>query len=86
MNIGIRELKQGLSECLDRVARGEIVTVTDRGRPKALIIPVPGNGEFERGIDEGWIREPSRVGLVPFQRVIGRASIASTLDDDRSDP
>ncbi|MGE3329224.1 MAG: type II toxin-antitoxin system Phd/YefM family antitoxin, partial [Acidimicrobiia bacterium] len=36
MNVGVRELKQGLSEYLDRVAGGEILTVTDRGTPKAL--------------------------------------------------
>jgi prevent-host-death family protein len=37
MDVGIRELKAKLSEVLDRAERGEIVTVTDRGRPKVLI-------------------------------------------------
>lgn len=34
MNVGVRELKQHLSEFLDRAAAGEVVTITDRGVPK----------------------------------------------------
>jgi prevent-host-death family protein len=37
MDVGIRELKQRLSEYLDRVSKGEVVRITDRGRPKALL-------------------------------------------------
>lgn len=83
MDVGIRELKQGLSEYLDRVAAGELITVTDRGRPKALIIPVPGATGLERGIDEGWIRQPRSAGLHPIDRVAGRRSIAAVLDEER---
>ena len=42
MEVGIRELKQHLSEYLDRAERGEVVTVTDRGVPKAVLGPLPG--------------------------------------------
>ncbi len=38
--IGIRELKAHLSACLARVQAGERLTVTDRGRPVATIVPV----------------------------------------------
>ncbi len=31
MHMGVRELKQRLSEYLDRAERGEIIRVTDRG-------------------------------------------------------
>jgi prevent-host-death family protein len=85
MDVGIRELKQGLSEYLDRVAAGELITVTDRGRPKALIIPVPGAAGLQRGINEGWIREPRGTGLHPIHRVVGRRSIASVLDEERDE-
>ena len=37
--VGIRALKAQLSEYLGRVAAGEHVTVTDRGRPVATISP-----------------------------------------------
>ena len=35
--VGVRQLKDRLSECLRRVARGERITVTDRGRPVAVL-------------------------------------------------
>jgi prevent-host-death family protein len=39
METGVRELKANLSRFLADVRRGEVVTVTDRGRPIALLIP-----------------------------------------------
>ena len=35
--VGIRELKNGLSRYIDRVRAGEEVIVTDRGRPVARL-------------------------------------------------
>jgi prevent-host-death family protein len=37
--IGIRELKASLRAVMDRVERGETVTVTRRGRPVATLAP-----------------------------------------------
>jgi prevent-host-death family protein len=39
MEVSIRELRNHLSAYLRRVARGEALTVTDRKRPVALLIP-----------------------------------------------
>jgi prevent-host-death family protein len=39
--IGVRELRQHASRYLERVARGESLEVTDRGRPVARLVPVP---------------------------------------------
>ena len=39
--VGIRELKNRLSEYLNRVKTGERVMITDRGRPVAVISPPP---------------------------------------------
>lgn len=39
--IGIRELRQNLSKYLERVVRGETLHVTDRGRPVAVLAPLP---------------------------------------------
>jgi prevent-host-death family protein len=55
MEIGIRDLKAKLSEHLDRVAKGEVITVTSRGRRVAQIVPVMGRGQLDRGVAEGWI-------------------------------
>ena len=38
--VGVRELRQRASELLRRVAAGETMEVTDRGRPVALLTPL----------------------------------------------
>jgi prevent-host-death family protein len=38
--VGVRALKQNASAVVARVASGDPVTVTDRGRPVALLVPV----------------------------------------------
>jgi prevent-host-death family protein len=54
-DIGIRELKSRLSEVLDQVASGHRVRITDRGTPKAMIVPLPGVNHLQTGIRDGWI-------------------------------
>lgn len=39
--LGVRELRQHASRWLRRVAAGESFEVTDRGRPVALLVPIP---------------------------------------------
>jgi prevent-host-death family protein len=41
--IGVRELRQHASRYLARVAQGEQIEVTDRGRPVAMLVPVRGS-------------------------------------------
>ena len=43
-SVGVRELRQRASELLRRVAAGETIEVTDRGRPVALLSPLPEAG------------------------------------------
>ena len=84
MEVGIRELKQQLSRYLDEVEAGAEVLVTDRGRPKARLVPVSDNGLLARGIDEGWIRGPVRaapVGISARQTATRRT--ADVLTEDR---
>jgi prevent-host-death family protein len=45
--IGVRELKDKLSATLARVRRGEVITVTDRNRPIAVIVPARGTEEAD---------------------------------------
>ncbi len=47
-SVGVRELRQRASELLRRVAAGETIEVTDRGRPVALLAPIPEAGRLER--------------------------------------
>ncbi len=86
MNVGIRELKQHLSEYLDRAAAGELVQVTERGVPKVQIIAVPGVGAMSRGVDEGWLRPPVRSdGLSAGRAVQATRRVAEVLDSDRGE-
>lgn len=85
MDVGVRELKAHLSEHLARVADGETVVVTDRGRPVARIVPFDTGGVVGRGIAEGWIEAPRRVGLDEVKRHKSTASAIEVLGDDRGD-
>jgi prevent-host-death family protein len=40
VEVGVRELRESLSEWLDRAAAGEEVVVTERGKPKARLTPL----------------------------------------------
>jgi len=46
--VGIRELRQRASELLRRVEAGETIEVTDRGRPVAVLAPLPEAGRLEQ--------------------------------------
>ena len=57
--VGVRQLKDRLSECLRRVARGERITVTDRGRPVAVLGPATESPEISAAqqlVREGVVR------------------------------
>jgi prevent-host-death family protein len=53
VTVGVRELRQRASELLRRVEAGETVEVTDRGRPVALLTPVPDGGPLARLRSQG---------------------------------
>ena len=84
-DVGIRELKRRLSEFLDRAERGEVVRVTDRGRPKALIGPLPDRGPIAQGIAEGWIRPGSGAPLRAIRRWRSERRVLDVLAEDRDD-
>ncbi len=79
----MRELKAKLSEFIGRAAGGELVVVTDRGRPVAQLGPLPGHSALERGLEEGWIEPPRRSGLAPAPRFTANRPVLDALDEDR---
>jgi prevent-host-death family protein len=45
---GIRELRQRASELIRRVEAGETIEITDRGRPVAVLAPLPDQSSIDR--------------------------------------
>jgi prevent-host-death family protein len=90
--VGLKILKNKLSEYIRLAAAGETVVVTDRGRAVAEIVP-PGryrlDSVVERGAREGWLTPAKR----PFQPLPPRDPIPgytlekllADLDRDRED-
>lgn len=54
--ISIRDLRQHASRWLRHVQAGESFEVTDRGRPVALLAPLPRGSELERLVASGRAR------------------------------
>jgi antitoxin (DNA-binding transcriptional repressor) of toxin-antitoxin stability system len=63
-NARISELRDGLSEYLARVRKGETVIVFDRDTPIARIEPVPPTDDYPE-----WAREAIRRGIMTPPRV-----------------
>jgi prevent-host-death family protein len=82
-DIGIRELKAKLSEYVERAARGETIRVTDRGRPRAILAPLPGRLRLDEGIAEGWVTPPAVEVRGPWRRFKGSRPVADLLSEDR---
>jgi len=83
MDVGVRELKAHLSEYLERAERGEVIRVTDRGRPKVLLVPLPGRGRLEEGIAAGWVTPPRAGGLEASTRHPSERRVLDVLAEDR---
>jgi prevent-host-death family protein len=89
--VGIRELRQNLSVYVERVKAGESLEVTERGRPVALLVPLPeSRSALDRLIAEGRVipAEGNLSDLPPPIKVddpnISRR-IREALDEQRAD-
>jgi len=85
MDVGVRELKRRLSEFLERAAHGEVIRVTDRGQPKAMLGPLPQGPKVETGVAEGWIRPGRDSNPRPAARHPADRRVAAVLGEDRGD-
>ena len=90
--VGLKTLKNKLSDYVRRAAAGETIVITDRDRPVAEIGPPRPATEsvIDRGIREGWIRPAVRGPDWPpkGEPVPGLTleKILADLDADRKDP
>jgi prevent-host-death family protein len=90
--VGLKTLKNKLSEYVRRAAAGETIVITDRDRPVAEIGPPRPAGEsvINRGIREGWIRPAVRGPDWPPEPMpiegYTLEQLLADLDEDRKDP
>ena len=87
-SVGVRELRQNLSIYLDRVKKGEALTVTEHGAPVAILRPIDeGQSVLDRLVAEGRARKPLR-SLAARPRPLSirlDKSLSRLLDDQRGD-
>lgn len=88
VSVGVRELRQRASELLRRVEAGETIEVTDRGRPVAVLAPLPDRSPLEHLTATGDL-VPARHELDdlpdPLPLKPGQESPSSVLERLRSD-
>jgi antitoxin (DNA-binding transcriptional repressor) of toxin-antitoxin stability system len=92
--IGLKVLKNKLSEYVRLAAGGETVLITDRDRVVAeMVPPAPGRGhwvddaELAEGVRQGWLTPPllGPGGEVPRQPVLALETLLSHLARDRAE-
>ena len=83
MDIGIRELRDGLSRHLAEVRDGRTITITDRGRPIARIVPVDRPTALERLRAEGRIAPAVRRRRTAVPEPVAATGLVSDLVDEQ---
>jgi prevent-host-death family protein len=85
--MGIRELRDTLTQTIRRVRNGESVEVTHDGEPVAMIVPYP-EDRISQLIAEGKVRPALRPRTYPLPEPLkqtGPISASEALADDRGD-
>lgn len=87
--VGIRELRQNLSVYLRRVEAGETLEVTERGKPVALLAPLPGRQSIlDRLIASGEAQpatEPWSTLGPPLPAIPGEKTLSEILQEMRDE-
>jgi prevent-host-death family protein len=85
MDVAVRELKAKLSAYLRRAAQGEVITVTDRGRPVAVLGPVLRPVDIPAAVVAGWVTPATSTGLRPVRRHPSAERVLGSLAEDRAE-
>ncbi|MCB0998175.1 MAG: type II toxin-antitoxin system prevent-host-death family antitoxin [Acidimicrobiales bacterium] len=83
--VGIRELKNGLSGYIDRVRDGEEVIVTDRGRPVARLSALDASYDrLAELVAAGVVRPPASPDrYLPKRRIKAKGSVSELVAEQR---
>ena len=80
----MRDLKTNLSRHLDDVARGVVITVTDRGVPVARISPIGGDDRrLSELVADGSVRPPTSNARQLPRRINASETVSDLVDDQR---
>lgn len=84
MDVGIRELRAGLSRYVRQVKAGEEITVTEHGKPVARLVPLAGERKLDRLIREGVvIPARRRTGWRPKRPIPVKGSVSDIVIEQR---
>lgn len=84
MEAGIRDLRNHLSQYLDRVRSGEEIVVTDRGEAVARLVPLDRRRVLDRLIAEGLVEPaPTRSRSRPRRRGSSRGPVSELVGQQR---
>lgn len=91
LTVGVRELKNGLTRYLRRTRKGESIVVTERGRPIALLGPIPEGMDSATGAqrlaalaEAGYLTLPAAKPLRRLARVrLSGPSVSQAVLEDR---
>lgn len=83
MEIGIRELRDGLSRHLAEVKTGRTLTVTDHGKPIARIVPVGRPTRLEQLRADGAVTPATRRKGLPSEPVRSSGQVSDLVTDQR---
>jgi len=85
MDVGVRELRNDLSQWLERVRDGEEVVVTDRGGPVARLVPAGWREEVAELAAKGMVTLPKSPKLPLGRRkgITARGSVSDLVAEQR---
>ena len=86
--VGLRELRHSTSEVIARVRQGEIIDVTEYGRPIARIVPIQDREPLpivESLVRAGRMQLASRPGYRPIMRTTDRPDVLGNALADLRD-
>jgi len=85
IEVGVRDLKNNLSRYLERVKLGDLIVVTDHGRPVAHLVSVDkGDSKMSDLVADGIIQAPkSQVRELPKRRIQSKGSVSELVIAER---
>ena len=83
MEVGIRELRNNLSHYLDRVRDGDELTVTDRGRAVARVLPMSGERVLDTLTAAGVVTPPATKRRRRPRPIATSGSVSDLVADQR---